>query len=163
MKRRTRRAAFFLLGLFTAAAFALGQSQNGRDRAFLPLDLPRGAHIVRTVDLGRLSPVKRVLNPGCTVSLRLQTDARALRCSAAGGEAPQIERFLSQSGKKGAWANAEDVLLRADRRTGRVPLTVELRVPRDFSAGDVVLRFTDGGEPYAALTLRVENSGASGT
>ena len=134
------------------------RSENARDRLNAKINLNKGKTATCTVDLGQQGVVKKLLNPNMyTLYLRLQTDSKEpLLCSGS-----DMEMFLSQGTKKGIWTE----LLPSDAlksRSGRIPLNVELRVPREaLKNHDVargVLKFYSGQEEYARVIIKVINS-----
>ena len=134
------------------------RSENARDRLNAKINLTKGKTATCTVDLGQQGVVKKLFNPNMyTLYLRLQTDSKEpLLCSGS-----DMEMFLSQGTKKGIWTE----LLPSDAlksRSGRIPLNVELRVPREalknHDVAQGVLKFYSGQEEYARVIIKVINS-----
>lgn len=134
------------------------RSENARDRLNAKINLTKGKTATCTVDLGQQGVVKKLFIPNMyTLYLRLQTDSKEpLLCSGS-----DMEMFLSQGTKKGIWTE----LLPSDAlksRSGRIPLNVELRVPREalknHDVAQGVLKFYSGQEEYARVIIKVINS-----
>ena len=157
-KKWLRRMALFIAMLAVMFVMTGIRSENARDRLNAKINLTKGKTATCTVDLGQQGVVKKLLNPNMyTLYLRLQTDSKEpLLCSGS-----DMEMFLSQGTKKGIWTE----LLPSDAlksRSGRIPLNVELRVPREaLKNHDVargVLKFYSGQEEYARVIIKVINS-----
>ena len=157
-KKWLRRMTLFIAMLAVMFVMTGIRSENARDRLNAKINLTKGKTATCTVDLGQQGVVKKLLNPNMyTLYLRLQTDSKEpLLCSGS-----DMEMFLSQGTKKGIWTE----LLPSDAlksRSGRIPLNVELRVPREaLKKQDVaqgVLKFYSGQEEYARVIIKVINS-----
>ena len=157
-KKWVGRISIFIAMLAVMFVMTGIRSENARDRLNAKINLTKGKTATCTVDLGQQGVVKKLLNPNMyTLYLRLQTDSKEpLLCSGS-----DMEMFLSQGTKKGIWTE----LLPSDAlksRSGRIPLNVELRVPREaLKNHDVargVLKFYSGQEEYARVIIKVINS-----
>ena len=158
IKKWLRRMALFIAMLAVMFVMTAIRSENARDRLNAKINLTKGKTATCTVDLGQQGVVKKLLNPNMyTLYLRLQTDSKEpLLCSGS-----DMEMFLSQGTKKGIWTE----LLPSDAlksRSGRIPLNVELRVPREalknHDVAQGVLKFYSGQEEYARVIIKVINS-----
>ena len=157
-KKWLRRMALFIAMLAVMFVMTGIRSENARDRLNAKINLTKGKTATCTVDLGQQGVVKKLFNPNMyTLYLRLQTDSKEpLLCSGS-----DMEMFLSQGTKKGIWTE----LLPSDAlksRSGRIPLNVELRVPREalknHDVAQGVLKFYSGQEEYARVIIKVINS-----
>ena len=157
-KKWLRRIALFIAMLAVMFVMTGIRSENARDRLNAKINLTKGKTATCTVDLGQQGVVKKLFNPNMyTLYLRLQTDSKEpLLCSGS-----DMEMFLSQGTKKGIWTE----LLPSDAlksRSGRIPLNVELRVPREalknHDVAQGVLKFYSGQEEYARVIIKVINS-----
>ena len=157
-KKWLRRLALFIAMLAVMFAMTAIRSENARDRVNAKINLTKGKTATCTVDLGQQGVVKKLLNPNMyTLYLHLQTDSKEpMLCSGS-----DMEMFLSQGTKKGIWTE----LLPSDAlksRSGRIPLNVELRVPREalknHDVAQGVLKFYSGQEEYARVIIKVINS-----
>lgn len=135
------------------------RTQNAGDHLNKRIAMSQGRTVTCTVDLAREGSVKQLLNPNIyTLYLRLETEAKNLRCEAKSGE---MELFLSQGTKKGIWTELQADEKLAKRR-GTIPLNVELKVPKEALAryevarGELVL-YSEKGE-YGKILLKVVNS-----
>ena len=157
-KKWLERMALFIAMLAVMFVMTGIRSENARDRLNAKINLTKGKTATCTVDLGQQGVVKKLFNPNMyTLYLRLQTDSKEpLLCSGS-----DMEMFLSQGTKKGIWTE----LLPYDAlksRSGRIPLNVELRVPREalknHDVAQGVLKFYSGQEEYARVIIKVINS-----
>ena len=157
-KKWLLRIVLFLAMIAVMFGMTAIRSENARDRLNAKINLTKGKTATCTVDLGQQGVVKKLLNPNMyTLYLRLQTDSKEpLLCSGS-----DMEMFLSQGTKKGIWTE----LLPSDAlksRSGRIPLNVELRVPREalknHDVAQGVLKFYSGQEEYARVIIKVINS-----
>ena len=157
-KKWVGRISIFIAMLAVMFIMTGIRSENARDRLNAKINLTKGKTATCTVDLGQQGVVKKLLNPNMyTLYLRLQTDSKEpLLCSGS-----DMEMFLSQGTKKGIWTE----LLPSDAlksRSGRIPLNVELRVPREalknHDVAQGVLKFYSGQEEYARVIIKVINS-----
>ena len=157
-KKWLRRMALFIAMLAVMFVMTGIRSENARDRLNAKINLTKGKTATCTVDLGQQGVVKKLFNPNMyTLYLRLQTDSKEpLLCSGS-----DMEMFLSQGTKKGIWTE----LLPSDAlksRSGRIPLNVELRVPREalknHDVAQGVLKFYSGQKEYAQVIIKMINS-----
>ena len=157
-KKWVGRISIFIAMLAVMFVMTGIRSENARDRLNAKINLTKGKTAICTVDLGQQGVVKKLFNPNMyTLYLRLQTDSKEpLLCRGS-----DMEMFLSQGTKKGIWTE----LLPSDAlksRSGRIPLNVELRVPREalknHDVAQGVLKFYSGQEEYARVIIKVINS-----
>ena len=111
------------------------------------------------VDLGKEGGLKYFVQPNVySAYLRLQPQTKNAKLTCRG---EGLEMILSQGSKKGVWEklNEQQVL---QKQFGALPLSVELRVPREsvkqYHVGKGAIKLYEGDKLYATIAVEVVNS-----
>lgn len=157
-KQWWKRIALFIAMLGFMFALLLVREMNVHDKGFTKLQLAKDAQVSYVVDLGKEGGLKYLVQPNVySAYLRLQPQKNVkLTCRGEG-----LDMILSQGSKKGVWEKlgAQQVL---QKQFGALPLSVELRVPREsvkqYHVGKGAIKLYEGEKLYATIAVEVVNS-----
>lgn len=158
-KQWWKRIALFIAMLGFMFALLLVREMNVHDKGFTKLQLAKDAQVSYVVDLGKEGGLKYLVQPNVySAYLRLQPQKKNVKLTCRG---EGLEMMLSQGSKKGVWEklNAQQVL---QKQFGALPLSVELRVPREsvkqYHVGKGAIKLYEGEKLYATIAVEVVNS-----
>lgn len=158
-KKWLKKIALFCAMLGVMFALLLVREMNAHDKGFTKLPLARNAQATYVVDLGKEGGLKYFVQPNVySAYLRLQPQKKNVKLTCRG---EGMEMILSQGSKKGVWEKlgAQQVL---QKQFGALPLSVELRVPREsvkqYHVGKGAIKLYEGEKLYATIAVEVVNS-----
>lgn len=158
-KKWLKKIALFCAMLGVMFALLLVREMNAYDKGFTKLPLARNAQATYVVDLGKEGGLKYFVQPNVySAYLRLQPQTKNAKLTCRG---EGLDMILSQGSKKGVWEKlgAQQVL---QKQFGALPLSVELRVPREsvkqYHVGKGAIKLYEGEKLYATIAIEVVNS-----
>ena len=158
-KKWLKKIALFCAMLGVMFALLLVREMNAHDKGFTKLPLARNAQATYVVDMGKEGGLKYFVQPNVySAYLRLQPQTKNVKLTCRG---EGLEMILSQGSKKGVWEKlgAQQVL---QKQFGALPLSVELRVPREsvkqYHVGKGAIKLYEGEKLYATIAVEVVNS-----
>ena len=157
----TKRLFAFALAIVVAIAAGVYKDGNDRERLSFKFTLPVQKETVHKIDIAQQGIVKKILQPN-KITIHGSGQLKDYQGDVYVKLVDAPNHFLSQGGKKHVWAELKNTDKAQVSKTGRMPVSIELDIPKElltqYQVAAMDLYFSDGTQDLGKIRLVVINS-----